>query len=99
MIVVSPATPGPSTRRGLPAVARGGQQGIEWAEVTPHPHDKQNVGPPARDGWRERLSRSPFSPRRTSFWGGRGAPENGLLKSSLRGCGPGEASLGGCVEH
>ena len=21
------------------------------AEVTPHPRDKQNVGPPARDGW------------------------------------------------
>jgi len=36
--------------------------------------------------------------------GGRGAPENGLLKFSLRGCGPGsegrgEASLGGSVEH
>ena len=21
------------------------------AEETPHPHHKQNVGPPARDGW------------------------------------------------
>jgi hypothetical protein len=36
--------------------------------------------------------------------GGRGAPENGLLKFSLRGCGQGsggrgETSLGGSVEH
>jgi len=36
--------------------------------------------------------------------GGRGAPENGLLKFSLRACGPGsggraEASRGGSVEH
>jgi hypothetical protein len=33
-----------------PAVVCGGQMVIEGAELTPHPHDKQNVGPPARDG-------------------------------------------------
>jgi hypothetical protein len=25
--------------------------GGEGRQVTPHPHDKQNVGPPSRPGW------------------------------------------------
>jgi hypothetical protein len=39
------------TINGLPADVRGRQAVVEATEVTPHPHDKQNVGPPARDGW------------------------------------------------
>ena len=34
-----------------PRLCMGWQRVVEAAEVTPHPHDKQNVGPPARDGW------------------------------------------------
>jgi hypothetical protein len=40
----------------------GQSGGDAVSEVTPHPHDKQNVGPPARGGWWKRLSRSTFTP-------------------------------------
>ncbi|MGA2988493.1 MAG: hypothetical protein ABSG32_32400 [Terriglobia bacterium] len=34
----------------IPAVVRGEYFVAEAREVTPHPHNKQSVGPPARDG-------------------------------------------------
>ena len=39
-----------SPYNGLTAVVRSRQMVMEGAEVTPHPHDKQNVGPLARNG-------------------------------------------------
>lgn len=36
---------------GQPAFVRGRQPVVEAEEVTSHPHDKQIVGPLARDGW------------------------------------------------
>ncbi len=102
----SPARPW--TESSMPRACRGGSKsltvpGFEAGDVTPHPHDKQNVGPrpvsPSVDGSRLTLDLSPRA-RLLRLLGERSRRRrtNSLSRGErpTRSIGAGEGSLAGC---